>query len=80
MRHAAVLAVLAVAGATLVACHTITEDLPSRPSSIHVSGGPIPVIVVPVPALTPQPIVPSPSSPIVPSPQPRPQPTPRRWR
>ena len=76
MRHAAVLAVLAVAGATLVACHTITEDLPSRPSSIQVSGGPIPVIVVPVPALTPQPIVPSPSSPLVPSPQPRPTATP----
>jgi hypothetical protein len=75
MRRTAVLAVLAVAAATLLACHTITEDLPSRPSPIQV-GGPIPVIVVPVPALTPQPIVPSPSSPIVPSPQPRPAPTP----
>ena len=72
MRRAAVLAVLAVAGATLLACHTITEDLPSRPSPIQVSG-PIPVIVVPVPAA---PAVPSPSSPLVPSPQPRPTATP----
>jgi hypothetical protein len=75
MRRTAVLAVLAVAAATLLACHRITEDLPSRPSPIQVSG-PIPIIVVPVPQLTPAPVVPSPSSPIVPSPQPRPAPTP----
>jgi hypothetical protein len=72
MRRTTVVAVLAVAGAALMACHTITEDLPSRPSPIQGSG-PIPVIVVPVPAATPPP---SPSSPIVPSPTPRPAPTP----
>jgi hypothetical protein len=36
MRRTVVLAVLAVAAATLLACHTITEDLPSRPSPIQV--------------------------------------------
>ena len=72
MQRTTVLAVLAVAGAALMACHTITEDLPSRPSPIQ-GNVPIPVIVVPVPAATPPP---SPSSPIVPSPTPRPAPTP----
>ncbi len=60
---------------TLMACHTIVEELPSRPTQVQ--GGPIPVIVLPVPSQTPLPVVPSPSSPIVPSPSaPRPQPTP----
>jgi hypothetical protein len=68
------LAVLAVAGAALMACHTISEDLPLRPTQVQ--GGPLPVIVIPVPAQTPLPVVPSPSSPLVPSPQPRPEPTP----
>jgi hypothetical protein len=74
MRRPTMLAVLAVAAA-LMACHTITEDLPSRPTQVQ--GGPIPVIVLPVPTQTPLPIVPSPSSPIVPSPSaPRTEPTP----
>ena len=48
-----------VVGAMGVACHTITEELPSRPDPINVGGGqPIappaaPVIVIPVPAPTP---------------------------
>jgi hypothetical protein len=65
---------LAVAGASLTACHTITEDLPNRPTQVQ--GVPIPVVVLPVPAQTPAPIVPSPSSPLVPNPQPRPTATP----
>lgn len=55
----------------LVACHTITEELPSRPSAVQVVGGQTPVIVVTVPVLSPTPPVPSPSSPIAPSPNPR---------
>ena len=48
-----------VVGAMGVACHTITEELPTRPGPINVGGGqPIappapPVIVIPVPAPTP---------------------------
>src|SRR5947207_4171841 len=57
--------------AVLAACHTITEELPSRPSSIDAPGS-IPVVVIPIPILTPTPAVPSPSSPIAPSPNPRP--------
>jgi len=76
MRRPTTLAVLAVAGAALLACHTIHEDLPTRATGVQINA-PIPVIVVPVPTQTPLPVVPSPSSPIVPSPNaPRPQPTP----
>jgi hypothetical protein len=59
-----------VVGAMGVACHTITEELPSRPGPIDVGGGqPIappaaPVIVIPVPAPTPvpeQPAAPNPA-------------------
>jgi hypothetical protein len=74
MRRPTMLAVLAVAGAAVMACHTISEDLPTRPTQVQ--GGPIPVVVIPVPAQTPLPVVPSPSSPLVPSPTPRPAPTP----
>src|SRR6188474_3263450 len=74
MRRPTTLAVMAVAGAALIACHTITEDLPSRPTQVQVTGGGIPTIVVPVPNQTPLP--PSPSSPIVTNPNPRPEPTP----
>jgi len=48
-----------VVGAMGVACHTITEELPSRPGPINVEGGqplappPPPVIVIPAPAPTP---------------------------
>ena len=77
MRRATAPVVLAVAAATLMSCHTITEDLPSHPSPVQVGGpGSIPVIVIPVPEQTPVPVVPSPSSPIAPSPNPRPTATP----
>jgi hypothetical protein len=77
MRRTTALAALAVIGAALIACHTITEDLPSHPSPVQVGGpGSIPVIVIPVPQQTPTPVVPSPSSPLVPSPNPRPTATP----
>jgi hypothetical protein len=76
MRPPTTLAVLAVAGAAVMACHTITEDLPTRATGVQVTA-PIPVIVIPVPSQTPLPVVPSPSSPIIPSPNaPRPEPTP----
>ena len=54
-----------------VACHTITEELPTRPGPINVEGGqplappPPPVIVIPAPAPTPvvvdQPPAPNPA-------------------
>jgi hypothetical protein len=55
----------------VAACHTITEDLPNRPTSVEAPGS-IPVIVVQIPVLSPTPPVPSPSSPLAPSPNPRP--------
>lgn len=77
MRRAMASAIVAAGATALVACHTITEDLPSRPSQVVAAPGSIPVIVVPIPALTPNPNqVPSPSSPIAPSPNPRPTATP----
>src|SRR5580765_105591 len=68
------LALLSAVG-VLAACHTITENLPSRPSSVG-GEGPIPVVVVQIPVLSPTPPIPSPSSPIAPSPNPRPTPDP----
>jgi hypothetical protein len=60
--------ILAV-GAFAAACHTITEELPTRPDPIIVEGQPLappapPTIVIPVPSPTPQ-IVdnPAPSAP-----------------
>jgi hypothetical protein len=75
MRRTIAPAALAIAVASVLACHTITEDLPNRPTSVQVTGS-IPVIVVPIPQLTPTPPVPSPSSPIAPGPVPRPTATP----
>ena len=54
------------------ACHTITEDLPSRPSQLSVAAA-IPVINIPVPKPTP---VPTPV-PVAPTPRPDPSPTAR---
>jgi hypothetical protein len=51
-----------------VACHTITEDLPNRPSPVQVGGAPVIVVLVPVPTPTP---LPSP----VPVASPNPSPT-----
>ena len=76
MRRAAASAMVGAGAIALLACHTITEDLPSRPTQIQV-GAPIPVIVVPFPTQTPPPeLPPSPSSPLAPSPNPRPTATP----
>src|SRR5688572_31870052 len=61
-------------GAIGIACHTITEELPTRPGPINVGGGqplappPPPTIIIPVPAPTPQivegpPSAPAPSNP-----------------
>src|SRR5688572_2223145 len=70
MRRILLALVVAAAGA---ACHTITEELPTRPDPINVGGGqplappPAPVIVIPVPAPTPvvvdQPPPPPPNQP-----------------
>jgi hypothetical protein len=61
-------AVAGVAAATL-ACHTITEDLPARPTQIGTTVGvPVVVISVPVPSPTPAP---------TPTPAPAASPTPR---
>jgi hypothetical protein len=70
-----ILMAAAVLGSLSVGCHTITEDLPSRPSPVNVGGVPVVVISVPVPSPTP---VPSPSPPSAPTPQPTstPDPTP----
>lgn len=77
MRHTMAIAVVGAAAGALTACHTITEDLPNRPSPVQVGQpGSIPVIVVPIPQLTPTPPVPSPSSPSAPNPNPTPRPTP----
>ncbi len=51
MRHA--IAIVAVLASVSAGCHTITEDLPARPTQIVVGGpGTMPVIVVPAPAPT----------------------------
>lgn len=77
MGRTTALAIVAVVVAALTACHTITEDLPSRPSPVQVGGpGSIPVIVVQIPVQTPTPPIPSPSSPTAPAPNPRPTATP----
>lgn len=63
-----ILLVFAV-GALGAACHTITEELPTRPGPINVGGGqPLappapPVIVIPVPAPTPVVVEGPPSNP-----------------
>ena len=77
-RPFAVAASVAVVALAVMACHTITEDLPNRPSPVQVGApGSVPVIVIPIPQLTPDPtVVPSPSSPNAPAPTPRPTATP----
>src|SRR5262249_44140813 len=69
-----VLLVLAVLGPVSLACHTITEELPSRPSAIKsIAGGTPPGLVrVPVPAVRP---VPSPVASATPRPTPTATPT-----
>jgi len=60
---------LLTAAVALAACHTITEEMPSRPTATDPG---TPLVVIQVPVLQPTPAVPSPSSPIAPSPNPRP--------
>jgi hypothetical protein len=66
MRHARRLALLAVPLAA--ACHTIVEELPTRPSAAGSPvAAPIPVIKIPVPQQTP---IPSPVATPAPTPKP----------
>jgi hypothetical protein len=70
-----VLVATALLGSLSVACHTITEDLPSRPSSV--SDAPVPTIVISVPVPKPTPVpTPTPQSTPIPQPTPGPGPTP----
>lgn len=53
-------------GLTVVACHTITEELPGEhtpvtPATVPTAPAPAPVIVIPVPAVTPPPAAPGPA-------------------
>src|SRR5207245_2553827 len=68
-----ILMAVAVLGSSSVGCHTITEELPNRPSPINVGGVPIVVVSVPVPSPTP---IPSPTPRSTPAPTPNPGPTP----
>jgi hypothetical protein len=59
-----------------VGCHTITEDLPSRPSPTEVTKG-IPIINIPVPTPTPKPTAtPNPTPTATPAATPTPGPAP----
>jgi hypothetical protein len=64
-----ILMAVAVLATTTVACHTITEELPSRPTQIATTVG-VPVVVISVP-------VPSPTAVPTPTPAPAPSATPR---
>jgi hypothetical protein len=65
-----ILVFLGVLGAVQLSCHTITEELPNRPSSIKSIAGGTPTVIIQIPVPTPTP-VPSP----VASATPRPTPT-----
>src|SRR5207249_4285323 len=58
------IAALGALGLVVVACTTITEELPTRPNPTDVSGNkpaPVPVVVVPVPVPTPAAPAPAPN-------------------
>jgi len=64
------IAALGALGLLVVACTTITEELPTRPNPTDVSGNkpaPVPVVVVPVPVPTPAAPAPAPNAPADPS-------------
>jgi hypothetical protein len=64
-------------GLTVVACRTITEDLPQDGSPVTpatIPTVPAPVIVIPVPAATPPPAPPAPNNPAPNNPAPDPAP------
>src|SRR4051812_33112120 len=72
-----ILIAMTLVGALSVACHRITEELPSRPSPVDVGGVPTIIVQIPVPKTTPAPTTPAPSSPAAtPTPTPRPTATP----
>jgi hypothetical protein len=78
MRRVVAFAIAGAGAVALLACHVISEELPSRPTQVAGVPGPgtIPVVVVPIPTQAPDPRnVPSPSSPLAPSPNPNPRPT-----
>jgi hypothetical protein len=78
------IATLGALGLLMVACTTITEELPTRPDPSGVGGGrqPLPVVVVPVPVPTPANNTPapnptaSPTNPANTNPNPNPPPPP----
>jgi hypothetical protein len=77
MRRTTAAAIGLIGAVALTACHTIYEELPSRPTQVQgTQPGTIPIISIPVPQLTPTPPVPSPSSPLAPQPNPNPRTTP----
>jgi hypothetical protein len=64
------IAALGALGLLIVACTTITEELPTRPNPTDVSGNnpvPVPVVVVPVPVPAPAAPAPAPNTPANPS-------------
>jgi hypothetical protein len=53
-------------GLTVVACHTITEELPQEQTPVTPATVPVrqaPIIVIPVPTVTPPPAAPAPNNP-----------------
>jgi len=64
-------------GLTVVACHTITEELPQDQTPVTPATVPtvqVPVIVIPVPTVTPPPAAPAPNNPAPNDPPPAPAP------
>lgn len=60
---------------TVVACHTITEELPQDATPVNPVNAPVvqpPVIVIPVPTVTPTPATPAPNAPAPNNPAPAP--------
>ena len=66
-------------GLSVVACHTITEELPQTQTPVTPATTPTvptPVIVIPAPAATPPPAAPAPNNPAPNNPAPAPAPAP----
>ena len=65
-------------GLTVVACHTITEELPQEQTPVTPATVPVlqaPIIVIPVPTVTPPPAAPAPNNPAPNNPAPTPPPS-----
>src|SRR5438034_3202253 len=67
-------AVVLVVGASL-GCHTLTEELPTRPGAVNPAPAPVVVVPVPVPSNAPTPAPPQQPSNPAPAPTPAPRPT-----